>query len=57
MSNFSRLVIDPNRSKSDLDLIVENPFGVKIPEIKILNLKKNKIEYLTIIKVSFKASS
>ena len=27
MSNFSRLVIDPNRSKSDLDLIVENPFG------------------------------
>ena len=31
MSNFSRLIIDPNRSKSDMDLIVDNSFGVKIP--------------------------
>ena len=50
MSNFSRLVIDPNRSKSDLDLIVENPFGVKIPGNKNIKLKENKIEYLTIMK-------
>ena len=33
MSNFSRLIIDPNRSKSDMDLIVDNSFGVKIQEI------------------------
>ena len=42
MSNFSRLVIDPNRSKSDLDLIVENPFGVKIPGNKNIKLKEKQ---------------
>ena len=35
MSNFSRLIIDPNRSKSDKDLIVSNSFNTKINMNKI----------------------
>ena len=31
LSNFSRLLIDPNRSKTDKDLIVSTSFGMKIP--------------------------
>ena len=31
LSNFSRLLIDPNRNKTDKDLIVSTSFGIKIP--------------------------
>ena len=31
ISNFSRLIIDPNRSKSSNDLIVQDSFGTRIP--------------------------
>lgn len=31
LSNFSRLLIDPNRKLSDEDLILEESFGIKIP--------------------------
>ena len=31
LSNFSRLLIDPNRNKTDKDLIVSTSFGKKIP--------------------------
>ena len=34
LSNFSRLIIDPNRNKNDSDLIITNAFG--------LDLKMNK---------------
>ena len=30
-SNFSRLLIDPNRKKTDKDLIVSNTFDIQIP--------------------------
>ena len=48
MSNFSRLIIDPNRSKSDLDLIVDNSFGVKNPgniNIKFKEKQNRLINY------------
>ena len=42
MSNFSRLIIDPNRSKNDKDLIVSNSFDTKINMNKeIDNYEKN----------------
>ena len=31
MSNFSRLLIDPNRGKTDRDLIIRQSFQTKIP--------------------------
>ncbi len=43
MSNFSRLLIDPNRSKTSKDLIVSNSFGLKIPGNYNLN-REDKCE-------------
>ena len=41
-SNFSRLIIDPNRKISDLDLIPQRSFGTKIPfNKKISDNEKN----------------
>ena len=46
MSNFSRLVIDPNRNKNSKELIVENSFDIEIPANKNISLfdKKNRIK-------------
>ena len=46
MSNFSRLIIDPNRNKNSKELIVENSFGIEIPANKNISLvdKKNRIK-------------
>ncbi len=47
LSNFSRLLIDPNRSKTDRDLIIQKSFGTKIPGN--LNIspedRKNRIKF------------
>ena len=41
LSNFSRLIIDPNRELKDKDLIARNSFGVNIPgNKKISNIEK-----------------
>ena len=40
-SNFSRLLIDPNRKKSDKDLIVSNTFDIQIPINKTLEKRKD----------------
>ena len=43
LSNFSRLLIDPNRKVSDDDLILEESFGIKIPgNSKIKKEEKNQ---------------
>tara|TARA_Y100000589_G_scaffold253527_1_gene242227 strand:- start:318 stop:1055 length:738 start_codon:yes stop_codon:yes gene_type:complete len=46
MSNFSRLIIDPNRNKNSKELIVENSFDVEIPANKNICLvdKNNRIK-------------
>ncbi len=46
LSNFSRLLIDPNRNINDIDLIKSNSFGIDIPgnfNIKI-NERKKRID-------------
>ena len=47
VSNFSRLLIDPNRDINDRSLILKNSFGVKVLGNKNLDAeeKKNRIEY------------
>ncbi len=42
LSNFSRLVIDPNRNKNSKELIVENSFGIEIPANKNISLVEKK---------------
>ncbi len=39
ISNFSRLIIDPNRKQSDKDLIVPSSFGVEIPGNQKISVK------------------
>ena len=43
MSNFSRLLIDPNRKEIDRELIPVSSFGVNIP--KNLNISNDEREY------------
>ena len=43
LSNFSRLLIDPNRKEIDRELIPVNSFGVNIP--KNLNISNDEREY------------
>ncbi len=47
LSNFSRLLIDPNRSKTDRDLIIKKSFETKIPgNIDIsTEERKNRIKF------------
>ncbi len=47
LSNFSRLLIDPNRNENDRDLIVSNSFGTEIPgNLRISsNERKNRIKF------------
>ncbi len=42
-SNFSRLLIDPNRKKSDKDLIVSNTFDIQIPINKNIGKKEKDL--------------
>ncbi len=46
LSNFSRLVIDPNRNLNSDDIIVSNSWGQKIPGNTVLSLyeRRNRIE-------------
>jgi predicted N-formylglutamate amidohydrolase len=42
-SNFSRLLVDPNRNENDPDIIVSNSFGIDIPgNLKLDNLQKKE---------------
>lgn len=43
MSNFSRLLIDPNRNLKDSSLILSNSFGTAIPGNTKLNEKEKKL--------------
>ena len=43
VSNFSRLIIDPNRKVIDDDLIVKNSFGINIPKNKNISKKEKNL--------------
>ena len=45
LSNFSRLIIDPNRKKSDEDLIPSDSFGITIPGNKNISSKEKDFRF------------
>ena len=42
LSNFSRLIIDPNRREIDEELIVSNSFGIEIPGNRSITLREKQ---------------